>query len=204
MGAWFGDARVSLRCELVPTVSHSCASGNDGCHSNRTDVTRRVKIGDRCETFMNADACPSPARVRRQVTMVEGVFRGRICLYDVGDANHSSPDRIRDDVCTMDAGCLWLVSVDQICAAPQRRIRWWEYPCIPLVLPLIPVFIPSPTGWEQTRIELLEYGMFVSIICSVGALFLLPFASLKAKWWPFAGSAINLCVAAMFVVSLAD
>jgi hypothetical protein len=67
---------------------------------------------------------------------------------------------------------------------------------------IIPFWIPVTTRWEQLRVDVISYGALVAGVCTLVALLVLPFATLKAKWLAFTSSAMTLLFVAMFLLSL--
>ena len=67
---------------------------------------------------------------------------------------------------------------------------------------VIPFWIPVTTRWEQLRVYVISYGALVAVVCTLIALVVLPFASLKTKWLAFASSTVTFLWVAMFLFSL--
>lgn len=69
---------------------------------------------------------------------------------------------------------------------------------------MVPFWV-APFGaarFGQLLVYVVSYGALVAVVCTVAALVILPFASLKAKWLAFASSLMTLCFVAMFLYSL--
>lgn len=67
---------------------------------------------------------------------------------------------------------------------------------------IVPFWIPVTTRWGQLRVDVISYGALVAVLCTIAALVILPFATLKAKWLAFTSSAVTLLFVAMFLLSL--
>lgn len=64
----------------------------------------------------------------------------------------------------------------------------------------------APVGerrFGQLLVYAVGYGALAAVLCTVAALLMLPFASLKAKWLAFASSLMILVFVAFFLFSLA-
>jgi len=67
---------------------------------------------------------------------------------------------------------------------------------------LLPFVVPNTTRWEQQRVNVLSYGVIVSVACALLAICILPFARPRVKWFSFSSSALNACMIALFFLSL--
>ena len=69
---------------------------------------------------------------------------------------------------------------------------------------LVPLYLPATARWEQLRIEALEYGLIITAVSVLAALFILKFGINRARWLSFAGCLLNLGTVVMFALSLAE
>jgi hypothetical protein len=68
---------------------------------------------------------------------------------------------------------------------------------------LVPLYITATTAtyrWGHSHMEVLEYGVIISLVSGLIAVFILPFGLKHAKWLSFVSCLLNTGVVLLFVV----
>jgi hypothetical protein len=67
---------------------------------------------------------------------------------------------------------------------------------------LVPLYLPATRRWEQLRVDSLEWGLIITAVSVLMAMFILPFGLSRARWLSFVSCLLNLSTAVMFFLTL--
>ena len=69
---------------------------------------------------------------------------------------------------------------------------------------LVPFYLPVAPRWEQTRVDAIGWGLIITAVSVLIALFILPFGLNRIKWLSLSSCLLNLGALLLFALAIGE